>query len=262
MAHRHLAAQVRLVNHVRLHHLMMAVLGRLVDFSGLWERDLYFAMLALLYRKGLSPQQAFQGEGLTKLEDGQVIEACRKLDDPAIKDSLAVHFASPTGWNGEQVGIRNNFAHFNMLRGSASLDLTRCVNDARCLMAYDRKLKNAVAQAVIELLERDGLALTCTMDTTSAVHALSGARVATRQAKHLGSESIRENLHGRPFVEMVAKLFGGQMSATDCDVSQLPLDQIGWEKVGRPREGGAGKRRIPQGKAHPGRRHRRKVPRE
>lgn len=226
MAHRHLAAQVRLVNHVRLHHLMMAVLGRLVDFSGLWERDLYFAMLALLYRKGLSPQEAFQGDGLNKLGRGQVVEACRKLDDPAIKDSLAVHFASATGWNGEQVGIRNNFAHFNMLRGSASLHLTRCVNDARRLMAYDRKLKNAVAQAVIELLERDGLALTWTMDTTSAVHALSGARVATRQANHLGSlklyerqekgsESkpryhlVTEGLHGPRFVEMAAALFGG-----------------------------------------------------
>lgn len=50
------------------------------------------------------------------------------------------------------------------------------------------------------------------------------------------------------------------MSTADCDVSQLPLDQIDWEKVGRPREGGAGKPRIPQGKAHPGRRHRRKEP--
>lgn len=261
MAHRHLAAQVRLVNHVRLHHLMMAVLGRLVDFSGLWERDLYFAMLALLSRQGLSPQQVFQGDGLNKLERGQVVEACRNLD-LTVRADLAPHFGSPDSDFEALVRIRNTFAHFNMLRGNAAPDLTKCINDARQLMAYDRKLKNAVAQAVIELLARDGFALRWTMDATSADHMLNCARVATRQAKHLGSESIRESLHGPCFVEMVAVLFGGQMSASDCDVSQLPLDQIGWEKVGRPREGGAGKRRIPQGKAHPGRRHRRKVPRE
>ncbi|SUS05702.1 conserved hypothetical protein [uncultured Defluviicoccus sp.] len=261
MVHRHLAAQVRLVNHVRLHHLMMAVLGRLVDFSGLWERDLYFAMLALLSRQGLSPQQVFQGDGLNKLERGQVVEACRNLD-LTVRADLAPHFGSPDSDFEALVRIRNTFAHFNMLRGNAAPDLTKCINDARELMAYDRKLKNAVAQAVIELLARDGFALRWTMDATSADHMLNCARVATRQAKHLGSESIRESLHGPCFVEMVAVLFGGQMSASDCDVSQLPLDLIDWEKVGRPREGGAGKRRIPQGKAHPGRRHRRKVPRE
>ncbi len=249
MAHRHLAAQVRLVNHVRLHHLMMAVLGRLVDFSGLWERDLYFAMLALLYRKGLPPQEAFNGDGLTKLKDGQVVEACRNLV-LAVRADLAPHFGSTDSDFEPLARMRNTFAHFNMLRGNASLDLTRCVNDARRLMAYDRKLKNAVAQAVIELLARDGLALRWTMDTTSAVHALSSARVATRQAKHLGSDAIRESLHGRRFVEMAAALFGGQTSATDCDVSQLPLDHIDWEKVGRPRDGGAGKQRTGQSKAH------------
>lgn len=249
MVHRHLAAQVRLVNHVRLHHLMMTVLGRLVDFSGLWERDLYFAMLALLSRNGLPPQQAFNGDGLTKLEGGQIIEACRNLA-LTVRADLAPHFGSPDSDFEALVRIRNNFAHFNMLRGSAAPDLTRCVNDARRLMAYDRKLKNAVAQAVIELLQRDGLALRWTMDTTSAVHALSSARVATRQAKHLGSDAIRESLHGRRFVEMAAVLFGGQVHATDCDVSQLPLDHIDWEKVGRPRDGGAGKRRTGQSKAH------------
>lgn len=260
MAHRHLTAQVRLVNHVRLHHLMMTVLGRLVDFSGLWERDLYFAMLALLSRKGLPPRQAFNGDGLTKLEGGQIVAARRQLNNAGIEADLARHFGSTSNQDGQPVRIRNNLAHFNMLREDSQPDLTRCVNDARRLMAYDRKLKNAVALAVIELLQRDGLALSWTMDATAAIHELNCARVATRQAKHLGSDAIRESLHGRRFVEMAAALFGGQTSATDCDVSQLPLDHIDWEKVGRPRDGGAGKQRTGQSKAHPGRKRRRKSP--
>jgi len=49
--YRHLKAQVMLQNHVRLHRLLMKVLGRLIDYSGLWERDLYFVLLALFYQK-------------------------------------------------------------------------------------------------------------------------------------------------------------------------------------------------------------------
>ena len=58
--HRHLAARVTLTDHVRLHQLLMAVLGRLVDFFGFWERDLYFVTLALLYEAGLRPQDVLR----------------------------------------------------------------------------------------------------------------------------------------------------------------------------------------------------------
>lgn len=51
--HRHDTNMVNLVDHVRVHRLIMAVLGRLVDYVGLFERDLYFATLVLLHRKGL-----------------------------------------------------------------------------------------------------------------------------------------------------------------------------------------------------------------
>ena len=55
--HRLLAAHVRLRNHARLHRLLMQVLGRLIDYAGLWERDLYFATLALLARRDATPRQ-------------------------------------------------------------------------------------------------------------------------------------------------------------------------------------------------------------
>ena len=53
--HRRLAHHVHLVNHVRLHQVVMRVLGRLVDDAVLWERDLYFTALALIYLKRQTP---------------------------------------------------------------------------------------------------------------------------------------------------------------------------------------------------------------
>ena len=94
-------------------------------------------------------------------------------------------------------------------------DLTACVNDARDLMGYDRKLKNAVSQSVIEWLDREGLTLRWTMGGDD--HRLCEATVATSQARHLAKKvqggaaagPVVEDLNGRGFVEMTAALFGG-----------------------------------------------------
>jgi hypothetical protein len=52
--HRRDSGFVNLVDHVRAHRMIMAVLGRLVDYAGLFERDLYFVTFALMYRQGFA----------------------------------------------------------------------------------------------------------------------------------------------------------------------------------------------------------------
>jgi hypothetical protein len=228
ITHRHLAAQVRLTDHVRLHRLLMAVLGRLVDYAGLWERDLYFVTLALVQMRGLVLADCFDEDGFTKLKDGQTIQAVKKLKKNAPYSDLE---ADLTGFYGKflfekynqnmplnelqnyVVKSRNDLAHFNMLRPDKKnptvpvrLNLTDEVNKTRTLMAYDRKLKNAVSLSVKELLAREGIDLTWDMNN----HQLVSATVKTRQATHLGDKSgITENLHSAAFVKMVATLFGG-----------------------------------------------------
>lgn len=279
MEHRHAAAHVLLVNHVRLHRLMMEVLGRLADFSGLWERDLYFVTLALLHRRGLTPQEAFTPEGLEKLMGGQIVAARRSRFDrgieinPGIDAELARHFGGRSGADDQPIGMRNTFAHFNMINanrsGGGPPDLTGCVNKARRLMAYDRKLKNAVALSVIELLKREGLEVSWDMDAVSGEHNLKNARLATRQATHLGglplhekkapeskkdprSHPITENLHGDRFVAMAAALFSRTGSRARPDVTALPLDRIDWENTNPPPNGRGGRRGGAKGKSHPG----------
>jgi hypothetical protein len=54
--------------------------------------------------------------------------------------------------------IRNDFAHFNVITSEArGVNLTYLMNAVRSLMAYDRKLKNAVSKAVADIVVDEGL---------------------------------------------------------------------------------------------------------
>ncbi|MCG8354011.1 MAG: type VI-A CRISPR-associated RNA-guided ribonuclease Cas13a, partial [Kiloniellales bacterium] len=236
--HRHLAAQVTLTNHVRLHRLMMQVLGRLLDYAGLWERDLYFVTLALIHLDGTTPPDHFQTDRAKRLlTSGRIVDALRSLTGTPLLDDLEQHFGRGfLDGNAGAAAIRNDLAHFNMLRGAVGdLNLTGLADRTRRLMSYDRKLKNAVSKSIIELLHREGLTLCWRMTG----HALADAKLATRQAKHIKDDGTKENLHGAAFVAMAAALFDGVARRCD-DVQSLdhgrrdrPKKQRGKRRGGR-----------------------------
>ena len=203
VAYRQLAAQVTFTNHLRLHYLLMAVLARLVDYAGLWERDLYFRTLARLYHENKAPCEVFEDEGNNRLNDGRIVDAFKKLK-PEAKDKWK-EFPSEKGKQAPH--WRNNFAHFNMLQKSNELNLTSEINHARGMMAYDRKLKNAVAKSIIDLLAREGLILNWQMDEAGK---LGEATIQSKTIKHLGGKGGDEALQGEQFVKMVARLFAGK----------------------------------------------------
>ena len=241
--HRHLAAQVRLNNHARLYRLLMQVLGRLVDYAGLWERDLYFTTLAIAALGQKKPQDIFRRRGIDCLKQGRIVDALRMLKDSPDGETVRNRLKQLFGDNflyGEEnaVSVRNDLMHFNMLKGPNPVpNLTETVNQTRRLMAYDRKLKNAVSKSVVEMLAREGFDLTWKM----AGHELTQATVKTRQALHLGEKKIKENLHGETFVAMVATLFGGESRPTD-DVCSTDFDKT--ERNGHsPRSPKRGKNR-------------------
>ena len=212
--YRHCADHVRLDNYAQLHRLSIRVLGRLVDYAGLWERDLYFATLALISRQGRLPD-IFNREGRKCLGEGQIVRALRNFNKQHPSGGGETVLNCLKEWFGAcfldsskgAVSIRNDLAHFNMLKKDDSLNLTKAVNDTRRLMAYDRKLKNAVSKSIIEMLRREGLNLSWQMEESQ----LRDAKIAPWQIKHLGNEEdIRENLRGDTFVAMVAAIFDGQ----------------------------------------------------
>ncbi len=253
--HRHLAAHVRLANHARLHRLAMAVLARLADYAGLWERDLYFVALGLIRLQGVEPKEVFSEKELRELRKGQIVFALRKDQNndavpesdrkKAIKEHLRRLFGKDFLHKDGAAGIRNGFAHFNMLRSGANeaFDLTAAVNDARRLMAYDRKLKNAVSRSIVELLARENLDLAWEMKG----HRLADAVVKSRQANHLGGREITEDLHGPAFVAMAAAMFGGKTANASSSLKSAAGDG---RRAGKP---GSGRTRdaVPEAPPYP-----------
>lgn len=209
--HRHLTAQVRLQDHVHLHRFLMKILGRLVDFSGLWERDLYFVLLALFYQSNVADikgqfNEKDKNEGELSLEKGQIVDAFRKLKNNELKDKITGIF-DITGEKGDELlSIRNDFAHFNMMeKENLPVNLTEEVNNARQLMAYDRKLKNAVSKSIIDLLEREKIELKWCMGPDHKLGKISS--LISAKADHLENKKIKEELCSPHFIAMVTSLF-------------------------------------------------------
>ena len=186
--HRELCAKVRLTNHLRLHRLMIRLWSRLLDFAGLWERDRFFICLALMKRKGLGSKHAWKEV-----------------------DTL---FSGPQRNLSRLPKIRNALAHFDFLNQEIwSDDLTQpnfttYVNDVRDLMAYDRKLKNAVSKSVIDILDEEGFILKWKMNNA---HKLCAPVIETKKLQHF--KKIPEPMHNDQLAAMVSSLFGQEKSA-------------------------------------------------
>jgi hypothetical protein len=264
--HRQESNFTNLVDHVRAHHTILAVLGRLVDYVGLFERDLYFSTLALISLHGERPETVFGERGLRLLRNGQVIFALRTLRDDsakvsAIKEQLAGHFTEVWAEQNAAKDIRNDLAHLNMLQGARPFpNLTYWTNQIRQLMGYDRKLKNAVSKSVIDMIEREGIELRWVMRAEGSSHDLADATLGARKAKHLGGKHLtlvggaklplEENLHGLAFAEMIATSFEGKAKAVVSIGEQLskvdwrtsaqrgPRRDFGQDRSQRPFSGG------------------------
>ncbi|MHA7882761.1 type VI-A CRISPR-associated RNA-guided ribonuclease Cas13a [Nitratireductor rhodophyticola] len=250
--HRHLSAQVLLTNHTRLHRLLMTVLGRLVDFAGLWERDLYFVSLALIHSQGETVASVFDTKGRNFLLEGRIRDALRHINDDApfsLIDRLRSYFGPELAQrNDPNAATRNDLMHFNPLNDleEGKIDLTDLINRTRQLMKYDRKLKNAVSKSVSDLLAREGIDVVWEIAAAGAYHRLDRPCIASRHAQHLGSmrlfpanskmgergKLICETLHGAQFVAMVASMFNGRVRERPqkC-VSDLSPGSINWQQT-------------------------------
>ena len=224
--HRDLCAKVRLTNHLRLHRLMIRLWSRLLDFAGLWERDRFFVCLAWMKRKGFDPQNVWPGpsgkekrrrfrKGEAKLNDFRDTPVWNQVEKLFSEMQYDLSYSSK---------IRNALAHFDFLGNDWSDNLTRpnfttYVNDVRDLMAYDRKLKNAVSKSVIDILDEEGFTLTWDMNDE---YRLCSPVVKSKKLQHFkkSSKKIWEPMHNNQLVAMVASLFGQEKSARRCATRQ------------------------------------------
>ena len=196
---------------------MMKLWARLLDFAGLWERDLYFTTLALMELEGLTPEDiwpATQGSGEDKnkkLREDFYSYGSVKFSNNTPSTPVRVQVEKFFSDLPRRRGTRNSLAHFDFLSKSWSAQLlkqpnfTVYVNDVRDLMAYDRKLKNAVSKSIMGIMDEEGFELKWDMDNT---HKLCNPRIETKKLTHLGDKKIHEDMHNEQLVAMVSTLFG------------------------------------------------------
>ena len=275
--HRFTANGVRLDDHIRLHQLMMRVVGRLTDFTLMWERDRAYLFFGLVWRH---TQTQGLGEPILRLRapenknkefvldlppgfrrngDAAALPLWREnwgmagpnwssngrrraidylsdmpeehqswmtryfLDHARAHEMDVAHAAEmkrkreagenmpktasepPRGNRNPRAQIRNDFAHQNVLAVGGNnapvsfvknerRSFTYLVNAVRSLFGYDRKMKNAVSQAVTELLEREGLLIEWTFERDR----LKQARITPKVEVHLDMMR-REDVDGAPF---------------------------------------------------------------
>lgn len=186
-SYRQTANQVKLVNHVHLHRVMMRVIARLVDYAGLWERDLYFIALAIM--KLHQPDETRDNPEklaawLTEILPGGLNYFLKQGKLPGGPGDIAPWLWKPLRrfHNPRARRSRNDLAHFNILsRKAGPIDLTAEIETVRRMMKYDRKLKNAVTKSVIEMMHQEGFDLTWNMNG----HELGQAGLSSRQIQHL-----------------------------------------------------------------------------
>ncbi len=208
VSHRESSAHVKLLNHVKLHRLLMRIISRLIDFAGLWERDKYFITLGLAYQENVLLKDLFANTAPRNGFRKQGIVDEQKMSSAKVK-CLLEKFHTP-----QRKQIRNDLDHFNILSADRMpVNLTNEINLTRQLMAYDRKLKNAVSKSVIEMMDQEGFTLTWKMND----HMLEYAKIETRNIPHLKKAKnktrtliqnpITEPFHDVGYESMVKKLF-------------------------------------------------------
>lgn len=226
--HKHQQSTVLLIDEYKRYQLIMKVLARLVDYAGLWERDAIFLLTACIHEAykddvtQLTPEcQAAWSEWL---QNGEWNKIWRGGETAAGKQSfslkglsnasptfLALQTALPkllTHTNGKSCkGIRNNFSHFKMLaqkpNDSTTLQLLTEMENARELMKYDRKLKNAVTYSIVDLFRREGLELQ--LEFTEE-HSLRLKDIKASRIEHLKMSHIQEAQHSEHYVALLRTL--------------------------------------------------------
>lgn len=221
MIHKFVANGARLTEFANLHHLMMRVIGRLLDFTLLWERDSQYYFLGLLYHNLSTRDGGFAencrlnhtrtGNKITlilpaeltwvpidrnghNLAPANILPlwhdrfgfslpppiAIECLLNNADRAQFSHWFIEAQGQEGKDAAraekkpqpkahrgfiksraqIRNDFAHYNVINGKKNrINLTYLTNAVRSLFGYDRKLKNAVSNAIADIVAEEGLVI-------------------------------------------------------------------------------------------------------
>ena len=133
---------------------------------------------------------------------------CELLDEERQEEFNRI-FGNPDHREPDHRELRKELAHLAPLSENAEpLNLTELINRTRAMMAYDRKLKNAVTRSIIDIAAEQGLELRFTMEN----HNLTFCSVTSGMIMHLKNltfdRRVGENIRSlRPTTRRQSELF-------------------------------------------------------
>jgi hypothetical protein len=157
----------------RLHSLTIEILARLCGFVTLWERDFHY-LYTKVKSEGLVQEELNFSYGLPKLKENSEDEE---------------FYRRTFGYNANNRDTRNYIAHFNYLTTTASkYSLLELINCVRKMLAYDRKLKNAVTKAFIKLFNKHGMVLKLKREQVNGQERFAVESISPKDIYHLGTK--------------------------------------------------------------------------
>ncbi|MGX7419700.1 type VI-A CRISPR-associated RNA-guided ribonuclease Cas13a [Carnobacterium gallinarum] len=213
------ANKVTLTYLSQLHYLITDLLGRMVGFSALFERDLvYFSRsfselggetYHISDYKNLSGVLRLNAEVKPiKIKNIKVIdneENPYKGNEPEVKpflDRLHAYLENVIGIKAVHGKIRNQTAHLSVLQ--LELSMIESMNNLRDLMAYDRKLKNAVTKSMIKILDKHGMILKLKIDENHKNFEIES--LIPKEIIHLKDKAIKTNQVSEEYCQLVLAL--------------------------------------------------------
>lgn len=229
--------KLHLVHLNKLHNLVIEILGRMVGFTALFERDFqyicksdseYEQLYNLDFNMGLPKfKNSIKGSGKAKnstqnidhnatgignssnllKENSNGTHYCKNLSGDGVEDKLKRLFLYDDYRN-----VRNFVAHFNYLTrveddlggndavklSGTRYSLIELINELRNLLKYDRKLKNAVSKSFIDMFERHGMHVKMKLNHN---HKLFVDSISPRKIKHLGGGYKKRGKDDKMYVQ-------------------------------------------------------------
>ncbi|WP_222717874.1 hypothetical protein [Listeria immobilis] len=107
---------------------------------------------------------------------------------------------------GQSKGKRNKISHFNYLNGQLGKSILELFDDARDVLSYDRKLKNAVSKSLKEILNSHGMEVTF-KQLYKTYHHLEIEKLQPKKIQHLGDKNtVYSNQVSEEYCQLVRNL--------------------------------------------------------
>ncbi|MBF2599328.1 type VI-A CRISPR-associated RNA-guided ribonuclease Cas13a [Listeria seeligeri] len=212
--------KVELTQVRHLHQLTIDLLSRLAGYMSIADRDFQFSSNYILERENSEYRVASwillsENKNKNKYNDYELynlknasIKVSSK-NDPQLKvdlKQLRLTLEYLELFDNRLKEKRNNISHFNYLNGQLGNSILELFDDARDVLSYDRKLKNAVSKSLKEILSSHGMEVTF-KPLYQTNHHLKIDKLQPKKIHHLGEKStVSSNQVSNEYCQLVRTL--------------------------------------------------------